>query len=294
MTDTSQLAQNVIAVGSGKGGVGKSTVAVNLAVSLAAEGAAVGLLDADIHGPNIPIMMGIREQPRLDQDRKLVPLERHGVKLMSVGFMGGSSKPVIWRGPLVGRMVKQFLYNVDWGALDYLLIDLPPGTGDAQLTLTQSVALTGGIIVSTPQDVALQDALRGMDMFLKVEVPVLGLIENMSYFLCPHCHERSDIFSHGGTREAAEARQRALPRRPCRWTPASARAAISAFRSWCRKRIPAMRTAFAACAGSCRPASRRTEPGSPSVPSKSTRTRDCLTKRDVRRPTGVGPDRRRR
>ena len=207
MTDTNALAQNVIAVGSGKGGVGKSTVAVNLAVSLAAEGAAVGLLDADIHGPNIPIMMGIHEQPRLDQDRKLIPLERHGVKLMSVGFMGGSSKPVIWRGPLVGRMVKQFLDNVDWGALDYLLIDLPPGTGDAQLTLTQSVALTGGIIVSTPQDVALQDALRGMDMFLKVEVPVLGLIENMSYFLCPHCHERSDIFSHGGTQEAAEARQ---------------------------------------------------------------------------------------
>ena len=207
MTDPNGLAQNVIAVASGKGGVGKSTVAVNLAVSLAAEGAGVGLLDADIHGPNIPIMMGIREQPRLDQARRLVPLERHGVKLMSVGFMGGSSKPVIWRGPLVGRMVKQFLYNVDWGDLDYLLIDLPPGTGDAQLTLTQAVALTGGIIVSTPQDVALQDALRGLDMFLKVEVPVLGLVENMSYFTCPHCHERSDIFSHGGTRDAAEARQ---------------------------------------------------------------------------------------
>ena len=160
MTDANGLAQNVIAVASGKGGVGKSTVAVNLAVSLAAEGAEVGLLDADIHGPNIPIMMGIREQPRLGQDRKMVPLERHGVKLMSVGFMGGSSKPVIWRGPLVGRMIKQFLYNVDWGDLDYLFIDLPPGTGDAQLTLTQSVALTGGIIVSTPQDVALQDALK--------------------------------------------------------------------------------------------------------------------------------------
>ena len=207
MTDNSELAQNVIAVASGKGGVGKSTVAVNLAVSLAAEGAEVGLLDADIHGPNIPIMMGIREQPRLDQDRKLVPLVRHGVKLMSVGFMGGSSKPVIWRGPLVGRMVKQFLYNVDWGNLDYLFIDLPPGTGDAQLTLTQSVALSGGIIVSTPQDVALQDALRGLDMFMKVEVPVLGLVENMSYFMCPHCHERSDIFSHGGTRGAATSRQ---------------------------------------------------------------------------------------
>ena len=207
MTDGKALAQNVIAVASGKGGVGKSTVAVNLAVSLAAEGAAVGLLDADIHGPNIPIMMGIREQPRLDEERRLVPLQRHGVKLMSVGFMGGSSKPVIWRGPLVGRMVKQFLYNVDWGNLDYLLIDLPPGTGDAQLTLTQAVALTGGIIVSTPQDVALQDALRGLDMFLKVEVPVLGLVENMSYFTCPHCRERSDIFAHGGTRDAAEARQ---------------------------------------------------------------------------------------
>ena len=207
MADGKGLAQNVIAVASGKGGVGKSTVAVNLAVSLAAEGAAVGLLDADIHGPNIPIMMGIREQPRLDEERRLVPLQRHGVKLMSVGFMGGSSKPVIWRGPLVGRMVKQFLYNVDWGNLDYLLIDLPPGTGDAQLTLTQAVALTGGIIVSTPQDVALQDALRGLDMFLKVEVPVLGLVENMSYFTCPHCRERSDIFAHGGTRDAAETRQ---------------------------------------------------------------------------------------
>ena len=207
MTDGNGLAQNVIAVASGKGGVGKSTVAVNLAASLAADGAGVGLLDADIHGPNIPVMMGIREQPRLDEDRRLVPLERHGVKLMSVGFMGGSSRPVIWRGPLVGRMVKQFLYNVDWGDLDYLFIDLPPGTGDAQLTLTQSVALTGGIIVSTPQDVALQDALRGLDMFLKVEVPVLGLVENMSYFTCPHCHERSDIFSHGGTRQAAAARR---------------------------------------------------------------------------------------
>ena len=207
MADKNGLAQNVIAVASGKGGVGKSTVAVNMAVSLAVEGARVGLLDADIHGPNIPIMMGIREQPRQDQENRLLPLESHGVKLMSVGFMGGSSKPVIWRGPLVGRMVKQFLYNVDWGDLDYLLIDLPPGTGDAQLTLTQSVALTGGIIVSTPQDVALQDALRGLDMFLKVEVPVLGLVENMSYFKCPHCHERTDIFSHGGTRDAAESRQ---------------------------------------------------------------------------------------
>lgn len=197
--------QHVIAVASGKGGVGKSTIAVNLAVTLAQTGAAVGLLDADIHGPNIPRMMGVGGQPHKSPDGKMTPLCNYGVKLMSVGFLAGGTRPMIWRGPLIGKMIKQFLTQVDWGALDYLIVDLPPGTGDAQLTLCQSVALTGGVIVSTPQDVALEDALRGMEMLRTVQVPILGLIENMSYFLCPHCQGRTDIFDHGGTQKAAEA-----------------------------------------------------------------------------------------
>ena len=204
MESHNAINQHVIAVASGKGGVGKSTIAVNLAVTLAQTGAAVGLLDADIHGPNIPRMMGVGGQPQKSPDGKMTPLYNYGVKLMSVGFLAGGRKPVIWRGPLIGKMIKQFLMQVDWGSLDYLIVDLPPGTGDAQLTLCQSVALTGGVIVSTPQDVALEDALRGMEMFRAVQVPILGLVENMSYFLCPHCQERTDIFAHGGTRKAAE------------------------------------------------------------------------------------------
>ena len=203
MESPDSLNQHVIAVASGKGGVGKSTIAVNLAVTLAHTGAAVGLLDADIHGPNIPRMMGVGGQPQKSPDGKMTPLYNYGVKLMSVGFLAGGTKPVIWRGPLIGKMIKQFLTQVDWGLLDYLIVDLPPGTGDAQLTLCQSVALTGGVIVSTPHDVALEDALRGMEMLRAVQVPILGLIENMSYFLCPHCQERTDIFAHGGTRKAA-------------------------------------------------------------------------------------------
>lgn len=199
-----QQAQEVIAVASGKGGVGKSTVAVNLAVTLAHTGAAVGLLDADIHGPNIPTMMGVHERPRTDDQGRMLPLENHGVKLMSVGFLGGGDRPIIWRGPLIGKMIKQFLQQVAWGALDYLLVDLPPGTGDAQLTLSQSAALTGGIIVSTPQTVALDDALRGLEMFRSVNVPILGLIENMSYFVCPQCQARTEIFDHGCAQRAAE------------------------------------------------------------------------------------------
>jgi ATP-binding protein involved in chromosome partitioning len=204
MAEHRPLAQEVIAVASGKGGVGKSTVAVNLAVSLAARSAAVGLLDADIHGPNIPTMMGLHESPQPGAQGQMLPPQRYGVKVMSIGFLRGGDKPVIWRGPLIGKMIKQFLFQVDWGTLDYLVVDLPPGTGDAQLTLCQSAALTGGIIVSTPQTVALDDALRGLEMFRTVEVPILGLIENMSYFVCPQCQTRTEIFDHGGAQHAAE------------------------------------------------------------------------------------------
>ena len=199
------ISQHVIAVASGKGGVGKSTIAVNLAIALAQSGAAVGLLDADIHGPNIPRMMGVTGQPQQGPDGTMMPLRNYGVAVMSVGFLAGGTRPVIWRGPLIGKIIKQFLMQVDWGRLDYLIVDLPPGTGDAQLTLCQSVPLTGGVIVSTPQDVALEDALRGLEMLRTMQVPILGLIENMSYFLCPHCQTRTDIFDHGGAQRAAEA-----------------------------------------------------------------------------------------
>ena len=205
MESYDHISQHVIAVASGKGGVGKSTIAVNLAIALAQTGAAVGLLDADIHGPNIPRMMGVAGQPQQGPDGTMMPLHNYGVALMSVGFLAGGTKPVIWRGPLIGKIIKQFLMQVDWGRLDYLIVDLPPGTGDAQLTLCQSVPLTGGVIVSTPQDVALEDALRGLEMLRTMQVPILGLIENMSYFLCPHCQARTDIFDHGGAQRAAEA-----------------------------------------------------------------------------------------
>jgi ATP-binding protein involved in chromosome partitioning len=196
--------RHAIAVASGKGGVGKSTVAVNLAVALARGGLAVGLLDADIYGPSIPLMMGTRESPRLTEDKKLVPFERFGVRFMSLGFLVDPEAALIWRGPMVMKAIEQLLRDVVWGALDVLVIDLPPGTGDAQLTLSQKVRLAGAIIVTTPQDVALADAIKGVAMFRKVEVPVLGLVENMSYFECPRCSERHEIFSHGGGRREAE------------------------------------------------------------------------------------------
>ncbi len=192
-----------IAVASGKGGVGKTTVAVNLAVALAQSGASVGLMDADIYGPNIPIMMGVHDAPRANNER-IIPLEAHGVKLMSMGFLVPPEEAVIWRGPMLHSAIRQFLSDVEWGNLDYLVIDLPPGTGDAQLTLAQSVPLTGGVVVATPQDVALADVIKGITMFRKLEVPVLGVVENMSYFLCPHCGERTDIFAHGGAQKMAE------------------------------------------------------------------------------------------
>lgn len=193
-----------IAVASGKGGVGKTTVAVNLAVALAQLGAKVGLMDADVYGPNIPIMMGVNEQPLITPDQRIIPLEAYGVKLMSMGFLVQPDQAVIWRGPMLHSAVRQFLTDVDWGDLDYLVIDLPPGTGDVQLTLAQSVPLTGGVVVATPQDVALADVIKGIAMFQKLEVPVLGVVENMSYFLCPHCGERTEIFAHGGAQQMAQ------------------------------------------------------------------------------------------
>ncbi len=195
--------RHMVAVASGKGGVGKSTVAVNLAVALAETGASVGLLDADIYGPSVPIMMGLRTARPAVRDGKLQPLERFGLKMMSVGFIAGEDTPVIWRGPLVGKLVTQFLSDVDWGELDYLVVDLPPGTGDAQLTLTQVAPLAGAVIVTTPQDVALEDVRRGIRMFETVNVPVLGIIENMAYFICSNCGTRHEIFHHGGGAAAA-------------------------------------------------------------------------------------------
>jgi len=192
----------VIAVSSGKGGVGKSTVSVNLAVALALTGAKVGLLDADIYGPNIPMMMGVTKPPE-QKDGKIAPAESHGVKLISMGFFVPEDTAVVWRGPMVHTAIQQLFRDVLWGELDYLLIDLPPGTGDAQLTLTQLVPLTGAITVTTPQEVALHDVRKGMMMFQKVNVPLLGIVENMSYFLCGHCGERTEIFSHGGGERAA-------------------------------------------------------------------------------------------
>jgi len=196
--------KNLIAVASGKGGVGKSTVAVNLALALQQEGARVGLLDADIYGPSIPIMMGARGKAPTMHENRINPIDVHGLKLMSIGFLAGEEAPVIWRGPMVHKMVSQFLAAVAWGELDYLVIDLPPGTGDAQLTLTQSAPLSGAVIVTTPQDVALEDVHRGVRMFEQVKVPILGVVENMSYFVCSHCGEREEIFAHGGGKRAAE------------------------------------------------------------------------------------------
>ena len=195
---------HTIAVASGKGGVGKSTVAVNLAVGLAQRGARVGLLDADIYGPSIPIMMGTNERPVIDATgRFITPFDRWGVRFMSLGFLVDKDAAVIWRGPMVMKAIEQLLRDVAWGELDVLVVDMPPGTGDAQLTLSQKVRLSGAVIVTTPQDVALADAIKGVSMFRKVGVPVLGIVENMSTFLCPHCGNRTDIFGHGGGRREA-------------------------------------------------------------------------------------------
>ncbi|HLF14526.1 MAG TPA: Mrp/NBP35 family ATP-binding protein, partial [Bacteroidota bacterium] len=194
--------KNTIAVASGKGGVGKSTVAVNLAVSLALDGARVGLIDADIHGPSIPLMMGIDRKPSV-VDGKLHPLEAHGVSVMSIGFLIDPAQAVIWRGPMVSGALKQFMSDVQWGDLDYLLFDLPPGTGDIHLTLVQSIPLSGAVVVTTPQDISLADARKAFTMFRKVNVPVLGFIENMSYHICGHCGHRENIFDSGGGAKAS-------------------------------------------------------------------------------------------
>lgn len=195
--------KHVIAVSSGKGGVGKSTVSVNLAVAMGLSGAKVGLLDADIYGPNIPMMMGVDKTPE-QKDGKISPAESHGIKLISMGFFVPEDQAVVWRGPMVHTAIQQLFRDVLWGELDYLLIDLPPGTGDAQLTLSQLVSLSGAITVTTPQEVALHDVRKGMMMFEKVNVPLLGIVENMSYFVCGHCGERTEIFAHGGGERAAE------------------------------------------------------------------------------------------
>ncbi|MBM3215475.1 Mrp/NBP35 family ATP-binding protein [Candidatus Poribacteria bacterium] len=196
--------RNIVAVASGKGGVGKSTVAVNLAVALAQSGAAVGLLDADIYGPSIPLMLGVQSQPDVTAERKIVPLVAHGVKLMSIGFLlPDPDTAMVWRGPMVHSALRNFLQDVDWGELDYLVVDMPPGTGDAHLTLTQSIPLTGAVIVTTPQDVALADARKGVTMFRKTNAPILGIVENMSYFIAPDTGTRYDIFRSGGGKAAA-------------------------------------------------------------------------------------------
>ena len=188
---------NIIAISSGKGGVGKSTVATNLAIALAKKGARVGLMDADIYGPNIPRMMGVNEQPRV-QNEKMIPLEAHGVKVMSLGFIIERDQPAIWRGPIIMKIINQFIRDVAWGELDYFMIDLPPGTGDAQLSLVQATHVAGALIVTTPQEVAIGDALRGAKMFQRVDVPVLGVIENMSWLECMHCGDKTAIFGSGG------------------------------------------------------------------------------------------------
>ena len=196
--------KNIIAVASGKGGVGKSTVSVNLAVSLAKSGATVGLLDADITGPNIPMMLGLEGQPAKSDDNKIVPLSRHGVKAISIQFFVPEGQPIVWRGPLIGGAIQQFLRDVEWGELDYLVIDLPPGTSDAQLTLAQAVPVSGAVLVTTPQEVSLLDVEKALAMFERMSVPVLGLVENMTAFVCPHCGEATEIFGRGGGERFAQ------------------------------------------------------------------------------------------
>ena len=195
--------KNLIAVGSGKGGVGKTTVSVNLAVGLAALGHKTGLMDADVYGPNVPLMMGSTQSPRVGQDNQIQPNDTHGIKTISIGYISPGDKPLVMRGPMLHQIIRQFLQQVNWGELDYLIVDLPPGTGDVVISLVQTVPLTGAVVVSTPSDVSLQDARKALEMFGQVNVEVLGIVENMSHFTCPHCHEVIDIFSKGGAERTA-------------------------------------------------------------------------------------------
>lgn len=194
----------IVAVGSGKGGVGKTTLAVNLAVSLARVGRRVGLLDADVYGPNVPLMLGTSATPKIVGQDRIEPLEQFGLKVISVGFLNPGDKPLIWRGPMLHSIIRQFLGQVEWGELDYLVVDLPPGTGDVALSLVQTVPLTGAIVVTTPSDVSLQDGRKAIEMFRQVKVDIVGLVENMSFFVCPHCQHEVDIFSKGGGERTAK------------------------------------------------------------------------------------------
>lgn len=189
--------KNLVAVASGKGGVGKTTVAVNLAIALKKLGATVGLLDADVYGPNVPVMLGTNEQPRAVDEKTIIPVEAYGVKMISMGLLNPGDKPLVWRGPMLHSVMQQFLRSVQWGTLDYLIVDLPPGTGDVQLSLIQSVSVTGAVVVTTPSIVALADVRKAVEMFRQVNVEILGVVENMSYFNCPHCNGRIDVFGHG-------------------------------------------------------------------------------------------------
>ncbi len=194
----------IVAVGSGKGGVGKTTLSVNLAVALTKLGHKVGLLDADVYGPNVPLMLGVSDQPRMIGENRIEPLQAFGLKVISVGFLNPGDKPIIWRGPMLHQIIRQFLGLVEWGQLDYLIVDLPPGTGDIALSLVQTVPLTGAVVVSTPSDVSLQDARKAIEMFRQMKVDVVGVVENMSYFVCPHCSHEVDIFSRGGAEKMAQ------------------------------------------------------------------------------------------
>jgi ATP-binding protein involved in chromosome partitioning len=195
---------NIIAVGSGKGGVGKTTLSVNLALALSKMGHKVGLLDADVYGPNVPLMLGTNAQPRAVSNERIDPILALGLKVISVGFLNPGDKPIIWRGPMLHQIIRQFLNSVEWGQLDYLVIDLPPGTGDVALSLVQTVPLTGAVVVSTPSDVSLQDGRKAIEMFRQMKVDLIGVVENMSYFVCPHCQNEIDIFSRGGAEKTAQ------------------------------------------------------------------------------------------